>query len=264
MLCFLELQPRAIKRKLKHPTRPRLREETEIPASSDFTPKAFTVAQEIKWPDSLPSTLVLNPESPVATIDYGVEIAGYPFFEISKTEGPVQVEVKYSEPYAGLQHQWGDGPYTFSTSLSNAFRVETLNITHTGRVQSPLIQGGQRWQSIRLIAGNTISFTRIGFIPTVNDTDPEKYPGQFHSDNALFNEVWKLGAKATGLACLEKGTQGPVWQIDPVRGALLQSIRASPNFEAGSLENYTLSFDTFIERAGVWWSVVCLPSNNFF
>lgn len=130
-------------------------------------------------------------------------------------------------------------------------------------MKSTLIQGGQRWQSIRLIAGNAISFTRVGFVPTVDDTDPEKYPGQFHSDNALFNEVWKLGAKATGLACLEKGTQGPVWQIDPVRGALLQSIRASPNFEAGSFENYTLSFDTFVERAGVWWTVVSLLSNHF-
>lgn len=228
--------------------------KADIP--SDFTPKSFITAEEVKWPESLSSTLILNSESPVATIDYGTEVAGFPFFEISRIDGPVQIEVKYSEPYHGLQHPWGDGPYTFSTGLSNAFRVETFNITKTGKLQSPLIQGGQRWQSIRLIAGQSVSFTRVGFVPTVSDIDPEKYPSQFHSDNKLFNEIWKLGAKAAGLACLEKGTQGPVWTIDPAQGALVQGMRASPNFETGSFENYTLQFETKIERAGLWWTVV--------
>ncbi|KAJ5388025.1 alpha-L-rhamnosidase [Penicillium cosmopolitanum] len=232
-----------------------LSEAAAVSHSHDFTPKSFITAEEVKWPESLSSTLILNSESPVATIDYGTEVAGFPFFEISRIDGPVQIEVKYSEPYHGLQHPWGDGPYTFSTGLSNAFRVETFNITKTGKLQSPLIQGGQRWQSIRLIAGQSVSFTRVGFVPTVSDIDPEKYPSQFHSDNKLFNEIWKLGAKAAGLACLEKGTQGPVWTIDPAQGALVQGMRASPNFETGSFENYTLQFETKIERAGLWWTV---------
>jgi hypothetical protein len=100
----------------------------------------------------------------------------------------------------------------------------------------------------------------MGFVPTVSDIDPEKYPSQFHSDNTVFNEIWKLGAKAAGLACLEKGTQGPIMTTDPAKGALVQSMRASPNFETGSFENYTLQFETKIERSGLWWTVVSIFS----
>ncbi|KAJ5221604.1 uncharacterized protein N7469_010491 [Penicillium citrinum] len=222
---------------------------------SDFTPKAFIAGTEVQWPKNLSTALVLDTKSPIATIDYGSEVAGYPFFEIGALNGPVQIEVKYSEPYDGLHQPWSDGPYTFSTSLANGFRVETFNITKTGMLKSPLIQGGQRWQSVRLIAGHSLTFTRLGFVSTVSDTDPKKYPSQFHSDNELFNEIWKLGAKAASFACVEKGTQVPAVKIDPVKGAFFQSTRSSPNVETSKLENYTLEFEASIERAGLWWTV---------
>ena len=38
----------------------------------------------------------------IATIDYGVERAGYPVFEVSSLSGPVQIEVKYTEPWDAL------------------------------------------------------------------------------------------------------------------------------------------------------------------
>lgn len=129
-------------------------------------------------------------------------------------------------------------------------------------LKSPLIQGGQRWQSVRLIAGHSLTFTRLGFVSTVSDTDPKKYPSQFHSDNELFNEIWKLGAKAASFACVEKGTQVPAVKIDPVKGAFFQSTRSSPNVETSKLENYTLEFEASIERAGLWWTVVSLLHLN--
>ncbi|KAJ5632246.1 hypothetical protein N7490_008585 [Penicillium lividum] len=220
-----------------------------------FSPKALITGQDIQWPKLKPSKFSLTLESPVATIDYGSEVAGYPFFEIESVEAPAQIEVKYSEPYAGLQHVWGDGPYTFSTGLSNAVRVETFNITKAGSVTSSLIQGGQRWQSIRLIAGSKITISQVGFESTVSVTDPDKLPARFSCDDPVFNAIWKLGQKAATMACLEKGTQKAVWKIDPVKGAFVHSTRSSPNFETSALENYTLEFETSIERGGVWWSV---------
>ncbi|KAJ5532139.1 hypothetical protein N7494_008691 [Penicillium frequentans] len=220
-----------------------------------FSPKAIAVGHDIQWPRLKPSKFVLTVHSPIATIDYGSETAGYPFFEIESVEAQAQIEVKYSEPYDGLQHVWGDGPYTFSTGLSNVARVETFNVTKAGTVKSSLIQGGQRWQSIKLIAGNKVTISRVGFEPTVSVTDPDTLPARFSSDDTVFNAIWKLGQKAATMACLEKGSQKAVWDIDPVKGAFVHSTRSSPNIETSTFEDYTLEFETSIERGGVWWSI---------
>ncbi|KAJ5929675.1 hypothetical protein N7454_006625 [Penicillium verhagenii] len=220
-----------------------------------FSPKALAVGKGIQWPDLQPSKFILTLDTPVATVDYGSEVAGYPFFEIESVDAPAQIVVKYSEPYHGLENVWGDGPYTFATGLSNAVRVETFNITKAGSVTSSLIQGGQRWQSIRLVAGKKVSISRVGFEPSVSVTDTNIFPTHFSSDDAVFNAVWRLGQKAVTLACLEKGSQKAVWDINSAKGAFVHSTRATPNVEASKLANYTLEFETSIERGGVWWSV---------
>lgn len=56
------------------------------------------------------SSLSLTPSSPVLTLDYGAEVAGFPYFTVQSITGPTQVELKYSEPYDGLQLPYSDGP----------------------------------------------------------------------------------------------------------------------------------------------------------
>lgn len=206
--------------------------------------------------------IVLNTSSPVATLDYGTEVAGIPVFAVSSLDKPVQIEVKYSEAYQYLDLQHADGPYPFSESIANAFRVETFNITATGSIASPLVQGGQRWQSIRLLSKGHITFDRIGFEATVDQYDPQRLPGHFRSDDELLNRVWDLGASAAATACIEKGSQPAIWEVDPVKGVLLRSMKPSAWTHGLALANYTLEFDTMIERGGVWWMMVCISFKN--
>lgn len=56
------------------------------------------------------SGLTLTTSSPVLTLDYGAEVAGFPYVVVQTTRGPTQVELKYSEPYDGLQLPYSDGP----------------------------------------------------------------------------------------------------------------------------------------------------------
>lgn len=107
-----------------------------------------------------------------------------------------------------------------------------------------------------MVAGNKVTISQVGFDSSVSVTDPDTLPAHFSSDDTLFNAIWKLGQKAATMACLKKGTQKAVWNIDPVKGAFVHSTRSSPNVETNTLENYTLEFETFIDRGGVWWSVV--------
>ena len=58
------------------------------------------------------SSFTLNSSSPVLSLDYGAEVAGFPYVEISSLTGEfAQIELKYSEPYDGLGLPYGDGPW---------------------------------------------------------------------------------------------------------------------------------------------------------
>lgn len=87
----------------------------------------------------------LSPLAPMATLDYGHEVAGVPIFEVEYVSGKVQIEVKFSEEFAGLDAVYSDGPFPFATALSNTYRVETFEIINPG--QSVQIRGnhGHHW-----------------------------------------------------------------------------------------------------------------------
>lgn len=194
--------------------------------------------------------------NPVATLDYGGESAGYPFFEVSSLTGSVQVEVKYTEEFDGLNQPFGDGPFSYSNQLGNTFRVETFNFTSAGRLVAPLLQGGQKWQSLRLLTPGSVSFSAVGFEATVDTVLPGDLPGQFSSDDEVLNEIWKLGARAATAACFDKGSQKAIWEVDAEKGVLARNSRPSLSAEATTWANYTLEFDTLIQKGGSWWSVV--------
>ncbi len=70
----------------------------------------------------------------MATLDYGHEVAGVPIFEVDSVSGKVQIEVKFSEEFAGLDAVYSDGPFPFATALSNTYRVETFEIITPGQL----------------------------------------------------------------------------------------------------------------------------------
>ncbi|KAJ1715210.1 Six-hairpin glycosidase-like protein [Aspergillus flavus] len=220
-----------------------------------FTPVGVAVGDQPELNTNDFAEFALDPQSPLATVDYGAERAGYPFFVISSLSQPVQLEVKYSEEFNGLDHPFSDGPYSFSNQLGNSFRVETFNITKTGKVASSLLQGGQRWQSIRLLTSGTVTLSQVGFDATIDTVEPEDLPGQFSCDDDVFNEIWKLGARAATAACVDKDSQKAIWEVDPVEGVYARSVRPSVSVKGTAFANYTLEFETMIEKGGSWWSV---------
>jgi hypothetical protein len=221
-----------------------------------FVPSGLGLGNNPKMQTSPFDLFTLTPVASLVTLEYGSYSAGYPFFEVSSVDGPVQIEVKYSEQYDGLLQPWSDGPYAFAQGLSNTFRVETFNITAPGTVSSFLLQGGQKWQSIRLITGQSVSFSNVGFKATIETTAADDLPGKFNCSDEALNEIWNLGAKAATAACLDQGTQGPVWEIDPANGAYVRSTRPAQSVEGAAFANYTVEFETSIDRGGSGWAVV--------
>ena len=95
------------------------------------------------FPASKFKSFCLTPSQPLATLDYGSEVAGYPSFTVSAITGAVQFEVKCSEAFSGLAQPFSDGPDPFAVTLSSTYRVETFEVTKPGELKAYLIQGGQ-------------------------------------------------------------------------------------------------------------------------
>ncbi|KAH7350663.1 catalytic activity: RhaA is able to hydrolyze alpha-1 [Rhexocercosporidium sp. MPI-PUGE-AT-0058] len=91
--------------------------------------------------------------------------------------------------------------YSESFRLAGTFRVETFNITKTGLLTGFFIQGAQRWQSIRLVKGNGLSISQVGFISSVDQT-PVITPldGSFASSDSTYTDIWALGPRTQQLA----------------------------------------------------------------
>ncbi|KAF5676039.1 alpha-L-rhamnosidase A [Fusarium denticulatum] len=220
-----------------------------------FWPDGIAVDTSYKPKTSKLSSFTLNSRSRVATVDYGTERAGLPFFEVLELEKPVQVELRFSEAFIYLKEPWSDGPYLFNTGQANSFRVETLNITQPGCYKSRFVQGGQRWQALRLLTDSFVTIRNVGLESTINTVEVRDLPGAFSCSDNILNDIWKLGAPATIDSCLGKSTQPAVWQIDPNNGAYVANQRPAMTIEGHSFANYTLEFDAFIDRGGLWWAM---------
>ncbi|KUJ10549.1 glycoside hydrolase family 78 protein [Mollisia scopiformis] len=224
--------------------------------STTFQPLTLALGAGPLYPVNTFQAFALNAQTPFATLDYGHEVAGYPIFDVLSLTGKVEIEVKYAEQFSDLSAPFSDGPYPFAVGLSNTYRVETFNITEPGLISAFLLQGGLRWQSIRLLTSGSIAISAVGLNASISTTDVDALPGDFSCDNTLLNEIWELGARTVGVACVDRGSQKAIWEVSG-NGVFVRGMRpgVSANVSAAELQNYTLQFDVNIQRAGMGWAV---------
>lgn len=116
--------------------------------AEDFKPVAYHLGQS-PVPDGLSpysddGEITLSSTDSLLTVDYGAEVAGFPYIEVLGFDGSIQVEFKYSEAWNGLQAPLGDGPFPFAVSLANTYRIETFIIDKPGsRKSRPTPQAGK-------------------------------------------------------------------------------------------------------------------------
>ncbi|PYI08416.1 Six-hairpin glycosidase [Aspergillus sclerotiicarbonarius CBS 121057] len=200
------------------------------------------------------SCFTLDQNSPLVTLDYGTEVGGFPFFDVDSLSSAVQIEAKYTEPEAGLDAPFGDGPWTFTNGLSNTFRVETFNVTSTGRVESFFIQGGLRWQNLLLLTEGSVRICQAGIRSGNDRTAVDELPGFFESSNDLYNEIWALGPRTVQQACIASNTAPSTWEVT-ADGVYLRGQQPAQSVMGASFANYTMTFQTKIVRGGTGWKV---------
>ncbi|KAG6617751.1 Glycoside hydrolase [Phytophthora cinnamomi] len=222
-----------------------------------FTPKKLALGTAPAMGASdYASGFTLTAAEPIATLDYGYEVAGLPYFVVSAvSSGPVDVEVKYSEQFSVLSTNFSDGPSQYATAVANSRRVETHRITLdeiNATVTSMLSQPGQRWQTLRLLSGDFVTFEAVGFQASIEVIDDlSTLPGTFSSSNTKYNEIWNLGARAVSAACLDAGSQISSWSASEENGTFVPGTRPGVSYKSWNLSDYTLEFETRIIRGGV-------------
>ncbi|EMD67718.1 glycoside hydrolase family 78 protein [Bipolaris sorokiniana ND90Pr] len=222
-------------------------------------PRKYSLSADVQVADQSydnTTTITLSPAHPVLTLDYGTEIAGFPFFVVAEGASPAQIEAAYSEAFAYLDDENADGPWTFSNGLANSWRVETFNITSGGHTESFFVQGGQRWQSIRLLTNHSLTLESIGFRATSEHKDVDQQPGHLRTSHDVYNKIFDLGGQVVQAACVDAGNAPSTWELTD-EGAYIRgqtSAQSSIGRVMGAA-NYTLEFDTKIVRGGTGWRV---------
>jgi hypothetical protein len=221
------------------------------------TPRSFSQRPTLSSTGLSPWTnnnLTLSPSNPLVTLDYGTEVAGFSFFNIAALSGVVQIEVKYTEEFSGLLQPYADGPWTFSNGLANTFRVETFNVTETGYIESFFVQGGQRWQSAKLITTGSVTIDRLGLRSTAENVAVDKLPGHMKTQDEVVNSVFNLGGRVVQAACIDAGNAPSTWEITD-DGAYIRGQASAQSSLGVTAANYTLEFDVKIVRGGAGWRV---------
>ncbi|KAF8861335.1 Six-hairpin glycosidase [Acephala macrosclerotiorum] len=240
--------------------------EVNARSQTSYTPVAFAVgtAPIIDGLQPLSAKAVtLDSSAPVLTLDYGADVAGFPYFEVTSLAGPAaQIELKYSEQFEGLNLNTGDGPWLYANGLMNSFRTETFNITTTGTTGSFFIQGGQRWQTITLLSNTSVTVSNVGFKASVDIQPVDNLIGKFSSSNDVYDGLWGLGARAVQASCVEANSQPSTWEISE-DGAFIRGQYPGTSAKGFSYGDYTMSFSTKITRGGTGWRVAAGPNAGY-
>jgi hypothetical protein len=144
----------------------------------------------------------------------------------------------------------------------NSFRTETFNITAPSRVESFFLQGGQRWQSIKLLTDSSITITEVGFRPSVDIKLADELIGAFSASDPNLGQVWDLGARAVQAACVEAYSQPSTWEITE-NGALIRGQFPAYSAKGVDFGNYTMAFSTKIVTGGTGWRVAAGANDGY-
>ncbi|CAI6244859.1 unnamed protein product [Periconia digitata] len=213
------------------------------------------------------TSITLSPSTPTVTLDYGTEVAGFPFLRTTTGGFTSYVEAKYAESLASLSNNNADGPWTFSNGLANSFRVETFETSNSSYLESFFVQGGQRWQSLRLLGNQSITVTNVGFRATSQHTDVDKLPTYMTTSNAMYNKILDLGGRVAQVACVDAGNAPSTWELTD-EGVLVRGQTTAQSAKGILMKaaNYTIEFSTKILRGGTGWRIASdiAPSGPLF
>ncbi len=156
-----------------------------------------------------------------------------------------QIEVRYTEAYAGLLKERGT-VLPFSTMLADTYRSHNLSIqaaNNTERLPCKVVSDGS--PSLLLVQPRLTRSVRT----SMSTLDADEVPSQFSSSDETLNDIWRLGARTVLAACFEQASQPSTWSPS-AQGVLVPGQRPALTRRFYAMEPYTLAFESRIEQGG--------------
>ncbi|KUJ16636.1 bacterial alpha-L-rhamnosidase domain-containing protein [Mollisia scopiformis] len=230
------------------------------------TPRKWTVTGDVKVDGDFELSNGTEEQSEIL-FDYERAEGGIPFIETSKVISngeDVQVEIVFSETYAGLHSETGDGPFLLFSNAMDTYRVHTQTFkpsTTSSRIQLPFAQRSQRYQKVILKTPNSaITISSIGYIHV---RPPNPTISTFNCSNEKLNKIWRDGVRTVDMCTVEAGETAEAWEITE-EGTRILGQHWAPCRQGTRWGDMKAEFEVKIERGGAGWGVHMVANGLIF
>ena len=143
-------------------------------------------------------------------LDYGTEVGGRPFFDVTGVSGAPTLSATYSESrqYLGPGGDGAPGP----GSNADPSRSDSYPLSHPGVVVNSLVQGGERFVRLSLTKPGSVTIGQVGVLPA-HAPAASYSAGSFTSSDRELNQIWQLGVNTLALDSLPAGVLPPVCSV---------------------------------------------------
>ncbi|KAH6694838.1 Six-hairpin glycosidase-like protein [Leptodontidium sp. MPI-SDFR-AT-0119] len=198
--------------------------------------------------------------------DYGSAVGGMPILETSNVsgDGAAEIDIIFSETYAGIEKETGDGPFFLFSNAMDTYRVHTQTLEPSEiktLLQLPFAQRSQRYQRVVLKTPNSsLHISSIGYRlirppnPTVNT---------FSCSNNLLNKIWKDGVRTVDACTVEAEETAEAWEVTE-SGTRILGQHWAPCRHGTRWGDVKVQFEVKIEKGGASWGVHMVANGLIF
>jgi hypothetical protein len=190
----------------------------EAPASRTASPvRVISTSGDVTNPDALAHpgggatttlTYAAGGSAPAVVLDYGLEVGGYPQFDVTAATRLPTLHAAYSETQAQLSSTGDQSvtPAPFTSSEANRF--DEFQVTGPGQITNRYIQGGERYELLTLTSPGSVRLSSVDVQVTGELSTPNTLRGYFYSSSDLLNRIWYAGIYTVNLNQQRPGTTG--------------------------------------------------------
>jgi alpha-L-rhamnosidase len=207
-------------------------------------------------------TMVSGGTAPVIVFDYGKEVGGTPYFDITSESGSPTLQAGYSESSLYISAT-GDGSTPWGEG--DPSRHDDYTVTGPGAITNQYVQGGERYEEITLTTPGTVTLGGIGVSYIADRTQASSLAGNFDSSNSELNQIWYDSEYTDQLDSVPAQSLPGSWSVT---GGVLQASGSLGGASVGLLNggsswgNYTASFQTQIVDNQSGWVVRGQDAND--
>lgn len=197
-------------------------------------------------------TMVSGGATPTIVLDYGRNVGGVPYFNVSAASGSPTMQAGYSE---GLNYLTATGGDSAPWAEGDPNRYDDYTVTGSGTITNQYVQGGERYEEITLTAPGSVTLSGAGITYIADRTQASSLPGWFNSSSNTLNQIWFAGEYTDQLDSVPAQSLPGAWSVT---GGVLQASGTQGTGvgllnTGSSWGDYTASFQTDIVANQSGW-----------